>query len=96
MIVEDGERRLKALQGVSSDVKGLIKKSDEIKKTEISVVSSSSDQDSPSGERDTDDLNVQVSIRRPPISASQIEAETASRLRELDAIFAQVSNHKCE
>lgn len=52
---------------------------------------SESGRDTLDGDRDSAGVDVQVSIRRLPPNASQIEAETAARLRDLDAIFAQVS-----
>ncbi|KAM7536802.1 hypothetical protein Aperf_G00000085611 [Anoplocephala perfoliata] len=87
LIIEDGERRLRTLRGDDSSGK------DEDKKTRQNGV----DEESASfdgGDKDNADVDVQVSIRQSPLTVSQIEADTAARLRDLDAIFAQVDERR--
>ncbi|VDK31584.1 unnamed protein product [Taenia asiatica] len=97
LILEDGERRLKALQEINAKEED----EDKSKKSEKKVTNnmesfspSESGRDTPDGDRDSASVDVQVSIRRVPPNASQIEAETAARLRDLDAIFAQVDERR--
>ncbi|CUT98984.1 STIP1 y and U box containing protein 1 [Echinococcus multilocularis] len=96
LILEDGERRLKTLQDISEkeENKGVMTKSKRVEDNMESFFPSESGQDTPDGDRDSANVDVQVSIRRPPLNASQIEAETAARLRDLDVIFAQVDERR--
>ncbi|VDO04297.1 unnamed protein product [Rodentolepis nana] len=85
LIIEDGKRLLRVVSGEDSN------KSEEDSKKKFSENKTIEDDD-----KDITDVNVQVSIRKPPLTASQIEAETAARLRDLDAIFAQIDDRRAK
>ncbi|VDM30324.1 unnamed protein product [Hydatigera taeniaeformis] len=95
LIIEDGERRLKALQETSAkeDDEDAVKSQKKVM-DDIESIFPESGKDIPNCDRNSASVDVQVSIRRPPQTASQIEAETATRLRDLDAIFAQVDERR--
>ncbi|VDD79651.1 unnamed protein product [Mesocestoides corti] len=99
LIVEDGERKLKALfnsnQSQQEDSgKAERAEEDEQKQSDSQPASGRTspecDKAAGGGGGGGGGLPADVSIR-PPQTASQIEAETASRLRELDALFSQAT-----
>lgn len=85
LIIEDGKRLLRAVRGENSN-----------KEEEDSKKKSNENKTLEEDDKDITDVNVQVSIRKPLLTASQIEAETAARLRDLDAIFAQVDDRRAK
>lgn len=97
LIIEDGKRRKKALEEASSSAGGggtlptgdagdsSAKESlKDGEKTDDSLSKPDGSDDSSCG------VAAKVSIRKAPLTAEQIEAETAGRVRELEDLFSQV------